>query len=69
MALHAKSAALLEQANVYASNPDELEVYNQRPSEIKISRLNAVIDHFESHFPIVYRMNVEEEEEEAARGE
>ncbi|KAG5352153.1 hypothetical protein C0989_003518 [Termitomyces sp. Mn162] len=53
MALHAKAAVLLEQATIYASNP---EASDQRPSEI--SRLEAVIDQFQSQFPMVDRMDV-----------
>ncbi|KAG6867775.1 hypothetical protein C0993_011260, partial [Termitomyces sp. T159_Od127] len=54
MALRAKAAVLLEQATVYASNPDELE--SGEPSEF--IRLDAVIDQFKSRFPIVDRMDV-----------
>lgn len=56
MALHAKAAVLLEQATVYASNADALEVSNREPCEF--NRLDAVIDQFKSQFPMIDGMDV-----------
>ncbi|KAG6825339.1 hypothetical protein H0H93_000825, partial [Arthromyces matolae] len=57
MALHAKAAVLLEQATIAGSSSDELAVSPTEPNA-DIKRLEAVIEQFKAHFPMVDRMSV-----------
>ncbi|KAG6811975.1 hypothetical protein H0H92_005009 [Tricholoma furcatifolium] len=59
MALHAKAAVLLEQATVYASTPDELQLaVSSTASMPDFGQLEAIIEQFKSQLPMIERMDV-----------
>ncbi|KAG6817359.1 hypothetical protein H0H87_009546, partial [Tephrocybe sp. NHM501043] len=62
MALHAKAAVLLEQATVYASNPDEIEVVCDKAPTTEFGRIETIIDQFKAQFPLVVSMEAKPSE-------
>ncbi|KAG6865264.1 hypothetical protein C0991_004003 [Blastosporella zonata] len=63
LALHAKAAVLLEQATVYASNPDEIEgTISDKAPTTEFSRIETMIEQFKSQLLLVDHMEVKPSE-------